>query len=176
LRQIGTPIADLSGPMRWVDVQKFLDADYPDGAYYYWKSIYLDHLDAQTIQALNRHAAERPSPVSSIDIWALGGAMKRVSSTTTAFYSRDRPYMVGIEANWENQGDTDANIGWARKVYEDLKQYTRGGDYLNFPGFFEDRDKVLLGAYGPNLKKLKLVKAKYDPRNLFSGAINISPE
>ncbi|RPJ75963.1 MAG: FAD-binding oxidoreductase, partial [Desulfobacteraceae bacterium] len=36
LRRIGTPIADLGGPMRFVDVQTFLDADYPDGKFYYW--------------------------------------------------------------------------------------------------------------------------------------------
>jgi FAD/FMN-containing dehydrogenase len=175
LRTIGKPIADLSGPMRWVDVQTFLDADYPNGALYYWKSIYLDRLDDPIIQALSRHAQNRPSPLSSIDIWALGGAMGRVGKTATAFYNRDCPYMIGIEANWSNPEQSDANIQWARRLHEDLSQYTTQGDYLNFPGFFENQDKILLGAYGKNLEKLKSVKKKYDPDNLFSGAINISP-
>lgn len=176
LRSIGTPIADLSGPMRWIDVQKFLDEDYPDGAFYYWKSIYLDRLDEHVIQTLSKHSSKRPSLVSSIDIWTLGRAMGSVNETATAFYKRDAPYMIGIEANWERQEDADANIEWARTLYEDLKQYTRGGVYLNFPGFFEDQDKLLLEAYGGNLKRLKSIKRKYDPENLFYGAVNIPPE
>jgi FAD/FMN-containing dehydrogenase len=83
--------------------------------------------------------------------------------------------MIGIEANWDKRTDTEVNIKWTRKVYEDLKRFTRGGDYLNFPGFIEDQDSLLHGAYGPNLIRLKSIKAKYDPTNLFSGAINIRP-
>ncbi|MEW6519678.1 MAG: FAD-binding oxidoreductase [Thermodesulfobacteriota bacterium] len=175
LRTIGTPIADLSGPMRWLEVQKFLDGDYPDGGMYYWKSIFLDRLDEQVIDTLSRHAAGRPSSLSSIDIWTLGRAMGRVSETATAFYKRDAPYMIGIEANWTAAEDSDANIDWARKLYQDLREYTRGGEYLNFPGFFENRENQLAGAYGANLPRLQAVKATYDPENLFAGAVNIQP-
>ncbi|MCU0558978.1 MAG: FAD-binding oxidoreductase [Desulfobacterales bacterium] len=175
LRRIGTPIADLGGPMRFVDVQTFLDQDYPDGKFYYWKSIYLDRLDAEAIQALFDHTASRPSPLSSIDVWTLGRAMRRVKSTDTAFYKRDAPYMIGIEANWDKHEDTEANIEWARRVFEEMKKFSHGGNYLNFPGFFEEQESLLLGAYGENLKRLKSIKAEYDPANLFLGAINIAP-
>ena len=173
LRRIGKPLADLSGPMEWVAVQKFLDADYPDGDFYYWKSIFLDRLDHRIVQTLANHHAVRPSGLSSIDVWALDRAMRRVDSTATAFHKRDAPYMIGIEANWKKRGDADANIQWARSLYEDLKQHTRGGNYLNFPGFLEDREELLRGSYGPNLDRLITIKAKYDPANLFAGAINI---
>ncbi|MFZ0612632.1 MAG: FAD-binding oxidoreductase [Desulfobacterales bacterium] len=175
LRKIGTPIADLSGPMRWTEVQKFLDADYPYGAFYYWKSIYLDRLDDDVIQVLSGHTASRPSPLSSIDVWTLGRAMSRVGATDTSFYKRDAPYLIGIEANWVNRADTEANIAWARAVFEDMKRFTRGGDYLNFPGFFEDKDRLLQGAYGPNLQRLRAIKAQHDPFNRFAGAVNIAP-
>jgi FAD/FMN-containing dehydrogenase len=176
LRTIGKPIADLSAPMRWVDVQRFLDADYPDGNSYYWKSIYLDHLDDQVIAILTRYAKKRPSPISSIDVWTLGRAMSRIAASETAFYKRDAPYMIGIEANWNGVNDNNANIEWARGLYEDLKAFTRGGDYLNFPGFYENQDVMLSGAYGPNLNRLRSIKRKYDPENLFSGAVNIRPD
>jgi FAD/FMN-containing dehydrogenase len=175
LRGIGRPIADLSGPMPWTEAQKLLDPDYPDGAFYYWKSIYLDRLDDKVVQTISDHAASRPSPISSIDVWALGRGMSRVGNTDTAFYKRDSPYLVAVEANWEDAQETEANIEWARNVFKDFKAYTRGGNYLNFPGFFENREDMLFGAYGPNLKRLKEIKAKYDPSNLFRGAVNISP-
>ncbi|MGD8542399.1 MAG: FAD-binding oxidoreductase [Desulfobacteraceae bacterium] len=175
LRRIGGAIADLSGPMRWTDLQKFLDADYPDGGFYYWKSIYLDRLDDAVIRLLSRHTTARPSHLSSIDVWTLGRAMERVKPSESAFYKRDAPYLIGIEANWQNRPDADANIAWARSVFEDLQPFTRGGDYLNFPGFFEDQDRQLRGAYGPNLERLRAIKAQVDPANRFHGALPIAP-
>lgn len=175
LRTITTPLADLSGPMRWIDVQRFLDADYPDGGCYYWKSIFLDRLDDAVINVLSSHAKTRPSAISSIDVWTLGRAMNRVSDSATAFYKRDASFMVGIEANWQDPGDSDANIEWARRLHQDLREYTRGGEYLNFPGLFENQESMLLGAYGSNLNRLKAIKAKYDPENRFPGAITIPP-
>lgn len=175
LRRMGTPIADLSGPRRWTDAQKFLDADYPDGAFYYWKSVFLDRLDAEVVKVLAHHTAARPSPLSSIDVWSLGRAMGRVGAGETPLFRRDAPYMIGIEANWQARSAAEANIAWARAVFEDLRPFTRGGEYLNFPGFLEDQDRLLRGAYGPNLQRLRAVKAQHDPGNLFRGALNISP-
>ena len=83
--------------------------------------------------------------------------------------------MIGIEANWRDCADTDANIAWARALHENLQPLSSGGNYLNFPGFAEDRDELLRGAYRENLERLKMVKAKYDPENLFSGLLNIAP-
>ena len=42
LRELATPIADLSGRMPYVQLQQFLDEDYPRGRHYYWKSAALD--------------------------------------------------------------------------------------------------------------------------------------
>ena len=176
LREIGTPIADLSAPMTWVEAQQFLDEDYPDGAFYYWKSIYMDHLDSEVLEALSRHTAARPSPESSIDVWMLEGAMSRISPGDTAFFKRDAPYMLGIEANWHKREDATANIDWAKNVVKDMQRFTKGGSYLNFPGFVEEREALLQGSYGTNLERLRAIKAKYDPLNFFPGILNIEPK
>jgi UDP-N-acetylenolpyruvoylglucosamine reductase len=176
LREIGTPIADLSAPMTWVEAQKFLDEDYPDGAFYYWRSIYMDHLNDEVLEALAKHTAARPSPESSIDVWMLGGAMSRISPSDAAFYKRDVPYMLGIEANWDKQEDASDNINWAKNVVKDMQRFTSGGSYLNFPGFVEEREALLQGSYGPNLDGLREIKAKYDASNLFPGILNIEPK
>jgi len=175
LRRMGAPIADLSGPLPWTEAQKFLDADYPDGAFYYWKSIFLDRLDDEAIRVLARHTAARPSHLSSIDVWTLGRAMARVAPTDTPFFRRDAPYMIGIEANWQRREDAEANIAWARALFADLQPLTRGGDYLNFPGFIEERERLLQGAYGPNLSRLREIKRRVDPGTMFPGAVTIPP-
>jgi hypothetical protein len=174
LRRIADPIADLSGPTSFQKVQTFLDADYPDGWLYYWKSAYLQELNDPAIDLLIDHAAARPSPLSSIDIICLEGAVTRVAPNATAFARRDVPYLIGIEANWTNPDQSDANIAWARTAFDDLQQFARG-TYLNFPGFMEDADKLLHGAYDLNYERLLAIKTKYDPDNLFHGALNIVP-
>jgi FAD/FMN-containing dehydrogenase len=176
LRNIGAPIADLSAPMPWTEAQKFLDADYPDGIFYYWKSIYLNRFDDEVIRVLAEFAAKRPSPESSIDVWFLGGAANRVAPDATAFRQRQSPIMIGIEANFHDRGAAEANIAWARDLHRELGRFSDGGNYLNFPGFIEEKEDLLRGAYGPNLERLQKIKAQYDPRNLFPGLLNIPPK
>lgn len=174
LREITDPIADLSGPMPFERVQTFLDADYPDGLLYYWKSAYLKELREEPIDLLIDHAAARPSLLSSLDIWFLQGALNRVPADRTAFARRDMNYLIGIEANWTDPEQSDANFAWARGAFADMQPYAHGA-YLNFPGFMEDGDKLLQGAYEANYERLLAIKTKYDPDNRFHGALNIVP-
>jgi FAD/FMN-containing dehydrogenase len=172
LREIGRPIADLSARMPWVEAQKFLDPDYPDGRLYYWKSLYFDRLDAEVIDLLARQTESRPSPLSSIDIWLLGGAVSRVEPTATPFWNRSAPYMLGIEANWERGEDSDANVAWARGLFDAMQPYSDGGVYLNFPGFHEEGDAMVKAAYGPNAARLREIKAAHDPDGIFPGLLS----
>jgi len=176
LRRIAPPLADLSAPLPWTEAQQFLDADYPEGLFYYWKSIYLDRFDAEVISVLTEHTERRPSAESSIDVWFLGGAASRVPAEETAFVQRRAPIMIGIEANFHHREEAEANIAWARALHRDLQRFSSGGNYLNFPGFVEEKGDLLRGAYGPNLERLQQVKARYDPKNLFPGLLNIAPK
>ena len=174
LREIAEPIADMSGPRRYLDAQKFFDADYPNGMFYYWKSAYLKHLDDEVMDTVIRHAGTRPSPLTSLDLWFLSGAMNRVPADKTAYARRDVLYALAIESNWTDPEQSDANIAWTREAFDDMQRFTHGA-YLNFPGFVEDRDELLHGAYGDNLERLREIKAQYDPDNLFHGTLNIVP-
>ena len=175
LREIGTPVADLSGPMRFLDVQRFFDADYPEGRFYYWKSQYVPEMDDDVIRLAVRQGAERPSPITSIDIWPLGGAAGRIDPGATAFSSRKAAFLYNIESNWDDPGKTNANVSWTRKAFEEMKRLTKGNTYLNFPGFAEEGEDLVKDAYGGNYGRLRTVKAKYDPGNLFHGNFNIRP-
>jgi hypothetical protein len=174
-RQVVEPIVDLSEVMPFPEVQQALDEDYPDGRNYYWKSVYLRELSDEALEILDRYAQSRPSLLSSIDIWGLGGAASRVPVDHTAFHERNAPYMIGIEANWDDANDNDANVKWARAVCDELMQLADSSTYLNFPGFGEEGEEMLVRAYGKNFPRLKEIKTKYDPDNFFRGASNIKP-
>jgi FAD/FMN-containing dehydrogenase len=175
-RQVATPLLDFSGPMPFVAAQRLFDADYPDGRRYYWKSIYLDSLDEAAVATLVDHAARRPSKMSSIDVWALGGAVGRAPAGGSAFAHRDRPFLLGIEANWDGADGDAANIAWARGLFADMRRFSRGGTYLNFPGLAEEGDALLRQSFGGSYERLQAVKARYDPDNVFRSTFNIAPD
>jgi FAD/FMN-containing dehydrogenase len=176
LRDFGSPIADLSEATRYLDVQRVFDADYPAHEMrYYWKSHHLSSLSDEAIDLLMTLNDASPSPHSTLDLWQLGGSMSRIGAQDTAFGDRSAAYMVGIESNWEHREDDDACIGWARKAFGALEPLSTGQQYVNFPGFYEDGEKMMRQTFGANLDRLAAVKRKYDPTNLFRLNHNVSP-
>jgi FAD/FMN-containing dehydrogenase len=174
LRRFGSPIADLSGPMRYLDVQAFFDADYPAHEMrYYWKSHFLRELPDEAIATMAELNERAPSPHSTLDLWQLGGAFARTGQQDTAFGDRSAPFLIGIECNWEHEANDAASIAWGREVFDRLQPYATGGQYVNFPGLYEDNDAMVRGAFGANLDRLTTIKKQYDPTNLFRLGHNI---
>jgi hypothetical protein len=101
--------------------------------------------------------------------------MSRIGEEETAFANRGAPYLLGIEGNWEAESDSDENVAWVRDTFADLRSFSGGGVYLNFPGFLEEGEELLQEGYGMNYGRLVEVKARYDPANLFRLNANIEP-
>jgi FAD/FMN-containing dehydrogenase len=90
----------------------------------------------------------------------------------SAFAKRDAPFLLGVESNWEDPADDEANIAWTRGIIDEASDLSPGGTYLNFPGFVEEGEQLLRDTYGPNFDRLRDVKAKYDPDNVFRNNLN----
>jgi FAD/FMN-containing dehydrogenase len=174
-RTLGEPLVDLSGPMRYVDVQQVYDADYPDGHRYYWKSTRLPALSGDVVDALVEQVRRAPSKHSTIDVWLNGGAIARVPEDGTAFSGRGGLYVVNPEANWESPSDDDANVAWAREVLAAVEVDASGGAYLNFPGFLEEGQNLVRASHGANYERLADLKRRLDPDNLFRRNANVEP-
>jgi FAD/FMN-containing dehydrogenase len=176
LRELATPLLDLSGPMPYATLQAAFDPFFPKGWLYYWKSLYLNDLDGPTIESLVRHATDRPTPTSLMALWHLrGGAAGGVPAEATAFGSREAPYMVSFDTTWTDPADTERCIGWTRKAWSAMQRYSDGGLYLNFAGFGEEKEALVRAGYGANYERLAALKATYDPTNLFRMNQNIIP-
>jgi FAD/FMN-containing dehydrogenase len=99
-----------------------------------------------------------------------------VADDATAFGDRSRPYMIELNSSWTYPEDSDYNIGWTRKVFEDLQQrFSRGGGYLNMSCYDEDGEVFVKDTFGPTWGRLREIKKKYDPANLFRMNYNILP-
>jgi FAD/FMN-containing dehydrogenase len=176
LRELGTPLLDMSGPIAWTAVQAVFDPFVPKGQrHYYFKSRYLNSLDSDTIAALLPRAIHPPAPSVLIAIWHLGGAMQRVKSTETAFMGREAPFLFSVDAIWDDAAQTDEVLAYSRAFLAEMAPYSPGGLYVNFAGLGEEGERLVQDAYGANYKRLVALKNKYDPTNLFRLNQNIKP-
>jgi FAD/FMN-containing dehydrogenase len=173
LREITSPIADLSGPMPYLEAQQLFDPDYPAGGRYFWKSLYLPELNEEIIRFVDEIAADRPTSHSTVEIWTLGGAMGRVAPDATAFRNRDAPWLLAIEANSSDPATDDANIAWVRRRFEEARRFSPAGTYYNFAGFLEDGEEMLARSFGGNYERIRAVKARYDPHDVFRHNLKI---
>ncbi len=176
LRDFSDPLIDFSSRMPYVEVQKVLDADYPARELrYYWKSLNLLELSDEAIDLIVARVKNQPSPLTTTDIWHLGGVVPRMSDDSCAYNGRHVPFLVNAEANWKDPQDDKANMAWARGLIDDMKPFSDGGRYLNFPGFMEEGDAMMRAAFGHKYERLVDLKNKYDPTNLFRLNQNIKP-
>jgi FAD/FMN-containing dehydrogenase len=177
LRELGTVLADLSGPAPFTAVQSGFDGLFPRGEQRsFWKSQYLDGLGDAAIDTLTQLAHERPTPLAMVEVMQMGGAISRVDPEATAFAQRTAPYLVAIDSNWSDPSDDATNVAWVRDGWDRLTPYGSGEVYLNFSG--RDGAAPDVGAHtalGRNLARLGRVKAQYDPGNAFHLNHNIAP-
>jgi FAD/FMN-containing dehydrogenase len=177
LRELGTPLFDMSGPTPFVGVQTGFDALFPrDTLRAYWKSQYVDELSDAAIDTIAAKAQDRPAPLTLVNTFHMGGAIARVGEEDTAFATRTSPYMVSIDGMWTEAGDDQANVAWVRSAWNDVGEYGTGEVYLNFTGLAdEDATAGVDSAMGRNLGRLAEIKAKYDPDNFFRINNNVVP-
>jgi FAD/FMN-containing dehydrogenase len=62
-----------------------------------------------------------------------------------------------------------------RNAWSGLRERLNAGVYLNFAGLGEENDTLARAGYGRNIERLRQVKRRYDPDNVFQGNINIVP-
>src|SRR5580693_813900 len=163
-------VSDLS-VVPFLFMQTITDDLFAHGLRTYIKAGFADDLPDGLIDALLERAASVRSPISQVELLALGGAIARVDQQATAFPFRQARWLINIPATWRDAADDAHEIGWARTTYAAVKPFLTGGTYVNFMG--DDDDAA--GAYGHTMERLQQVKATYDPDNVFRLNQNIPP-
>ncbi|HET9278832.1 MAG TPA: FAD-binding oxidoreductase [Flavitalea sp.] len=176
LRELATPLIDLSGPIPWTALQSAFDGFFPKKVQlYYFKSRYLNDLNKEAIDTMIPLASNPPAPMVLIAIWHCGGAMRRISDEATAFTGRNAPLLFSVDAIWNDPKDTETVVAYSRNFLDVMEPYSAGGLYINFAGLGEEGEALVKSAYGDKYEKLVALKNKYDPTNLFRLNQNIKP-
>jgi len=173
LRALGEPIADVIGPHQFAGWQAAFDPLLTPGSRNYWKSHDFAELSNDAIDAILKYSGKLPSPECEIFIGHLGAAVNRVAADATAYPHRDSNFIMNAHTRWQEAAQDKECVQWARDLFEATKPYATGGVYVNF--LTDDEAERVSGAYGANLERLRAIKAKYDPENLFQVNQNIAP-
>jgi FAD/FMN-containing dehydrogenase len=130
----------------------------------------------QRDRTLTPHDFSSSQTVGKVLIEAADGAVNSIAPDATAFVHRDNLFVAQYQARWRTGSPPEvvaANLDWADGLYAAVKQYRSGFAYQNYI------DANLEGwehaYYGANLARLREVKSKYDPDNIFRFAQSIPP-
>jgi FAD/FMN-containing dehydrogenase len=176
IRQALPPLFEFVTPLRYPELQKFLDGTAPWGIHAYETSLCLRQLSNEAIAVLAEHVPLKSSPMSVISIFSLGGAFAGAGEQDTAFGgSRATRFIVNVTATAPNAELLAIDRSWARSVWQALVPYATGtGGYVNFMADY-DVDRVRT-AYSPaKYQRLAEIKGRYDPSNVFRMNANIRP-
>jgi FAD/FMN-containing dehydrogenase len=172
-RAVASPFAEMVGSMPYPVLNSAFDPLVPPGLQHYWKAAYLSDLPDEAITVHMDHAARAPAINTAVHIYPMNGAVHDVPGDATAFGHRDANFALVIAGAWPDPGDNERNIRWVRDYHLAVAPYALTGGYTNFAS--QDDADMAAENYGANYPRLREVKRRYDPDNLFHLNQNIPP-
>jgi hypothetical protein len=173
LAKWGKVVGSFLGPLPYPVINTLFDDLLPPGLQQYWKGSFARELTDGAIEAHVEHARATPSLETATIIYPLDGACQKVAADATAFPYRDANFSTVIAGAWRARADNERNIDWVKRYYEALRPHSEAGGYVNFMGP-EDQDQAPINYRG-HYDRLRRIKARYDPTNLFRINHNIAP-
>lgn len=173
LREIGTPLVDMVGPIPYVQLQKTFDAAVPHGMHRYVKMGYLPELSDGLIDHVVDHMRRKTSPYSVCLFARFGGAATRIAPEATAFPHRREQWHFDVVAQWTDPAEAAMHTEWVRAFWRDVEPFSRGVG-VNFMDADEGETRIQ-EAYAANYGRLVALKNRFDPTNFFRLNNNIAP-
>ncbi|WP_448072773.1 BBE domain-containing protein [Georgenia yuyongxinii] len=170
---------ELVEPVPWPAWQGQADVLFPRGSRAYWKNTAFDRLDDAVIETIALRAAEQTWRGTGFDIHHMGGAYARVPEDATAFPTRAARFWFNAYGFWSDAADDADRTAFVRGIGADMEPFSAGAQYVNFVGVDDPADVHGQAAriWGPDkLDRLRALKRRYDPGNLFRLNHNIAPE
>jgi FAD/FMN-containing dehydrogenase len=172
-RKFGSPVADLVGPMPYVQRQRLIDDLGTHGIHRYWKSGFATELSDEFIDLMVEQAGAMLSPLTTIGLFYVHGVAGRIEPESTAFGLRGNQWDFDIISQWTNPAEAAVHVQWTRQFWAAAERFTTGAVYMNH--IAQDEPGRVRAAFGNNYDRLASVKRQYDPGNLFRLNHNITP-
>jgi FAD/FMN-containing dehydrogenase len=171
-RDVAEPMFEHVGPMPFPVLQSLFDRLYPPGLQWYWKGDFFRELTDESIAGHVRFA-ETPTAQSTMHLYPIDGAVRRIGNDETAWGYRDATWSMVIAGVDPDPSNNERMTKWARDYWNALHPHSAGASYINF--MMEEGLDRIRATYGDNYERLRKVKAAYDPDNFFHVNQNIKP-
>jgi len=162
------------GPVSFLDLQSRTDQHAAWGRRYYAKGGFVRDVDAALVGCIVVALAAAPTDHSEVYAPQLGGAVADVDEDATAYSGREAGFYWLVEPIWDDPADDVRCLEWGRRHGGRLAALSMDTNYVNEQadtgGGFPEQ------AYGSSkYQRLREIKARYDPTNLFRLNANIEP-
>ncbi|MGC1814978.1 MAG: FAD-binding oxidoreductase [Solirubrobacterales bacterium] len=169
-RALAGPYADMVRPMRYPELYEGpeQEARFASGANFFG-----DSLEPAAAEAILEQLPQSTAMMKTVQLRVLGGGLGRVPNDATAFAHRDRGLFVNVAAMYADEGEKETHDAWVNGLADSLGKDGAGG----YVGFMGDEDEATIRAAYPGgtWDRLREVKRRYDPDNLFRLNHNIPP-
>jgi FAD/FMN-containing dehydrogenase len=144
----------------------------------YWKGHYLRAFDDAAIDTFVSRGApagtDDPALLPAASLQSYGGAIAEIGGDETAFEHRDVFVEFVAAAAWTDPAEDETRIANARRYGAAMEPFASGA-YVNV--LTDEGEQGVRRAYGAaKLARLRAVKRRYDPDNVFHLNHNIAPE
>jgi FAD/FMN-containing dehydrogenase len=161
-------------PMRYGDIQGL--GQMPFTYRHYWKSTFVADLTTEVIGTIVEHIRRRPPGKSGVLIEPIHGQARRYGFDHACFPQRTALFHVSGLGIWEDPADDAAEIAWVRGLHDRLGDLGMGGTYVNYVAPDEPADRAGSVYPAPIYERLRRVKRRVDPDNVFRSNVNIPPK
>ena len=169
-RSLATPIADMVGPIRYPELFMSEQEEFhPIGAGH---TMFMEEVGSADAEKILDHLDRSSAMMAVTQLRVLGGAMGRVPVDATAFAHRHKRIMANVAALYTNPEEASAQYAWVEGLASALSQ--EDDAYVNFVDGGEVQN--VRDAYpGTTWDRLRQIKGRFDPGNLFRRNHNIPP-
>jgi FAD/FMN-containing dehydrogenase len=170
-RRLATPLADLVRPMPYAEIFGPEPEDYHPVAVA--RTMFVDDVDRDDAQAIVDALEASSAQMSVTQLRVLGGALARVPVEATAFAHRTSRIFVNVAGVYDRSDERLEHEAWVAGLAARLHD----GDTGAYAGFLADegQDRVRAAYPGATWDRLRAIKRRYDPTNLFRLNQNIPP-
>jgi FAD/FMN-containing dehydrogenase len=171
LRALAEPIADMVRPMSYAEMYPPEEEEYRPVAVA--KTMFVDSVGLGAAETIVERIQASDAMMAATQIRVLGGAMARVPADATAYAHRDSRIMVNVAAMYQRPEERPKHAAWVDALSGELLQDDSGA----YVGFLADEgeDRVRAAYPGPTWDRLREIKRRYDPDNVFRLNQNIPP-
>ena len=171
LRALAEPVADMVRPMSYPEMYPPEEEEFrPIAAV---RTMFADSVGLGAAETIVERIQASSAMAAVTQIRVLGGAVARVPADATAYAHRSSRIMMNVAALYQSPEERPVHEEWVNGLADELLQDDAGA----YVGFLADEGEARVrAAYpGPTWDRLREVKRRYDPDNVFRLNQNIPP-